>query len=95
MIETKIIEEIAEDLLPLPLSIWHCSLFLAVILSLFVLFKKPAHGFFDIPTVKYSRFLPNFVNRLAYNAVGARLIDWGYKKVCLKLMPWHNGGRSS
>lgn len=83
MIETKMIEEMAEDILSLSLSIWHCSLVLALIFGLFVLFNKPAHGSVDIPTVKYSRFLPNFVNRLVYNAVGARLIDWGYEKVCL------------
>lgn len=35
----------------------------------------------DIPTVSYSRFLPNFLNRLVFFITGPSLIHYGYNKV--------------
>lgn len=64
----------------LGLSLWHLTLALALILGVVVLHKS-GRDFVDVPTVKYSRYLPTFFNRVIFYAVGSQLIDKGYEKV--------------
>lgn len=66
----------------LGLCLWHLSLALAFILGVIVLYK-PDRDFIDVPTIKYSRYLPTFFNRVIFYAVGSQLIDEGYEKVRL------------
>lgn len=66
----------------LGLGLWHLTLALALILGVVVLYK-PDRDFIDVPTVKYSRYLPTFFNRVIFYAVGSKLIDEGYEKVRL------------
>jgi len=66
----------------LGLGIWHLTLALALVLGVIVLYT-PDRGFVDVPTVKYSCYLPTFFNRVVFYAVGSQLIDEGYEKVHL------------
>ncbi|OJJ83192.1 cytochrome P450 [Aspergillus glaucus CBS 516.65] len=63
----------------LGLGLWHLTLALALILGVVVLYK-PDRDFVGVPTVKYSRYLPTFFNRVIFYAVGSKLIDEGYEK---------------
>lgn len=65
--------------LDLGLCHWLLALFILGILALY----KSDRGLMDVPTIKYSRFLPTFFNRVIFYAVGSSLIDEGYEKVCL------------
>ena len=52
---------------------------LAVVL--YLLQRPPASSLRHIPTVKYSAYLPNFINRLIYYPKAASMISEGYQKV--------------
>ena len=60
------------------------------ILSLFVVLRKKPPGYtMDIPVVRYSHYLPDWVNGLLFYAVGSKLIGDAYEKVCLFApSPW-------
>lgn len=63
------------------LGFW--PLAIGFILSLFMVLKKKPPGYtMNIPVVRYSCFLPDFVNGLLFYAVGSKLIDDAYEKVC-------------
>jgi len=63
------------------LGTWHWAIAFALILGVFVLYE-PNGDLIDVPTVKYSRYLPAFFNRVIFYSVGSQLIDEGYEKVC-------------
>lgn len=68
------------------LGFW--PLAIGFILSLFAVLKKKPPGYtMDIPIVRYSRYLPDWVNGLLFYAVGSKLIDDAYEKVC-SLVPF-------
>lgn len=62
------------------LGLWHCAIAFALLLGVSVLYE-PDGDLIDVPTVKYSRYLPAFFNRVIFYAVGSQLIDEGYEKV--------------
>ena len=70
------------------LGFW--PLVIGFVVSLFAVLKKKPPGYtMDIPSVRYSRYLPDFVNGLVFYAVGAKLIDDAYEKVCsLAFFAW-------
>ena len=65
-------------------------LFLGLTLALYaiMLIGFPSDSM-NIPTVKYSSFLPEFINRMLYYVFGKKLIQQGYKKVCLQQQQQH------
>lgn len=65
----------------LNISLWLFALALVLGL-LFIISSSRQYGAMDVPTVKYSRYLPVFANRLVYYAIGGKLIAQGYEKVC-------------
>lgn len=67
----------------LSVGLWPFALALMLGLLLNISSAGP-YGAMDVPTVKYSRFLPVFANRLIYYAIGGKLIAQGYEKVCLE-----------
>lgn len=64
----------------LDISLWPFALALVLGLLFIITLSRP-YGAMDVPTVKYSRFLPVFANRLIYYAIGGKLIAQGYEKV--------------
>ena len=64
----------------LDIRLWPFVLALVLGLLFIITLSRP-YGAMDVPTVKYSRFLPVFANRLIYYAIGGKLIAQGYEKV--------------
>lgn len=66
------------------------QLFLVFLTSktLYDAYKSPYPG---IPIVAYSRYLPNFINRLIYFIKGHSLIYQGYEKVSPESQDPNNG----
>lgn len=64
----------------LDIRLWPFVLALVLGLLFIITLSRP-YGAMDVPTVKYSHFLPVFANRLIYYAIGGKLIAQGYEKV--------------
>lgn len=48
----------------------------------------------NVPTVRYSNWLPDFVNRTLYYPYAISMIEAGYYKVCSK-SPWLHGSMAT
>jgi cytochrome P450 monooxygenase len=61
------------------------SLFWPIIglLAVVYLMQASAPALKGVPTVKFHRFLPNFINRILYYPKAASLIAKGYNQVCI------------
>lgn len=67
----------ADQVLELPC--WPFALLLSS--SLYFYHYPPGEALAEIPTVRFSRFLPDFINRLMFIFVAPYLIKYGYEKV--------------
>lgn len=78
----------ADQVLELPC--WPFALLLSS--SLYFFHYPPGETSAEIPTVRFSRFLPGFINRLMFIFVAPYLIKYGYEKVptCLSAHICHS-----
>ena len=60
------------------MALWPFYLAFAVVFCYYL--TRPSEPLY-VPTVRYSRFLPDFINRILYYVTAPALIHRGYEKV--------------